>query len=47
MGSIIGVVMIDLKKTFDTVSHDISVKKLSNYDISNQCVKWNGSFLYI
>ena len=33
-GEYIGVVMLDLKKAFDTVSHDILVKKLSNYDIS-------------
>ena len=37
--------MLDLKKAFDTVSHDILVKKLSNYDISQQCVKWIGSYL--
>ena len=33
-GEYIGVVMLDLKKAFDTVSHDILVIKLSNYDIS-------------
>ena len=44
-GEYIGVVMLDLKKAFDTVSHDILVKKLSNYDISQQCVKWIGSYL--
>ena len=37
--------MLDLKKAFDTVSHDILVKKLSNYDISQQCVKWIGGYL--
>ena len=33
------------KGEYDTVSHDILVIKLSNYDISQQCVKWIGSYL--
>ena len=41
----VGVVMLDLKKAFDTVSHNILVNKLRNYDISKHCVEWFKSYL--
>ena len=37
--------MLDLKKAFDTVSHNILVNKLRNYDISKHCVEWFKSYL--
>ena len=38
-------VFIDLSKTFDTVDHDIMLKKLENYGISGTHVQWFRNYL--
>ena len=38
-------VFIDLKKTFDTVDHDILAKKLYLYGVRNTELKWFQSYL--
>ena len=44
-GLINGVVFLDLKKAFDTVEHDILIKKLEFYGIKNTTFRW--SILYL
>jgi hypothetical protein len=41
-----GVVFLDLKKAFDTVSHDILLKKLAYYNLSATSVKFFQSYLF-
>ena len=38
-------VFIDLSKTFDTVDHNILLKKISLYEIKNNSLKWFSSYL--
>jgi len=35
----------DLQKAFDTVDHDILVKKLNNYDIRGKMLDWFTNYL--
>ena len=44
-GDLIGVVMIDLKKAFDTVDHAILLKKLRMYGLDDSAVKWFENYL--
>ena len=44
-GLINGVVFLDLKKAFDTVDHDIPIKKLEFYGIKNNTLCWFISYL--
>ena len=44
-GLINGVVFLDLKKAFDTVDHDIPIKKLEFYGIKNNTLHWLISYL--
>ena len=43
-GNIVGLVMIDLKKAFDTVDHCILLEKLEKYGFSELTLKWFKSY---
>ena len=40
-----GMILIDLQKVFDTINHDILLKKLGIIGFSNHIVKWFQSYL--
>ncbi len=44
-GLLTGVVLLDLKKAFDTVDHNVLLKKLSKYGIGDRAVSWFASYL--
>ena len=44
-GNLIGLCMLDLKKAFDTVNHEIFLDKLKLYRISKYCIQWFRSYL--
>jgi len=37
--------MLDLKKAFDTVNHDILIEKLRQYQLDDKCIKWFQNYL--
>ena len=39
-GLVTGLILIDLQKAFDTINHDILLKKLSIISFSDHTVKW-------
>ncbi len=41
----VGAVFLDLKKAFDTVNHNISMSKITKYNISKQSLLWFDSYL--
>ena len=44
-GLVTGMILIDLQKVFDTINHDILLKKLSIIGFSDHTVKWFQSYL--
>ena len=44
-GNLIGLCLLDLKKAFDTVNHEIFLDKLKLYGISKYCIQWFRSYL--
>ena len=44
-GQINGVIFIDLKKVFDTIDHNIIIRKLSSYGVDQKALRWFQSYL--
>ena len=42
---IVGVVMVDFKKAFDLVDHNLLIDKLKHYRLSDTTIKWFSSYL--
>lgn len=45
VGKIIGCVLVDFRKAFDLVDHNILLKKLECYKCNETCLKWFESYL--
>ena len=41
----VGVVMVDFKKAFDLVDHNLLINKLKHYRLSDETIKWVSSYL--
>ena len=39
-------ILIDLQKAFDTINHEILLKKLEAIGFSDKCIRWFWSYLY-
>ena len=44
-GLLTGMILIDLQKAFDTINHDILLKKMASLRFSNHSIKWFQSYL--
>ena len=44
-GCYVGIVMLDLKKAFDTVNHNILINKLHAYGMASNVIKWFSNYL--
>ena len=43
---VIGCVMVDFRKAFDLIDHQILLKKLKSYKCSDTCLSWFRSYLF-
>ena len=44
-GQLTAAVSLDLTKAFDTVNHELLVKKLSSFGLANESIMWFQSYL--
>ena len=44
-GLLTGMILIDLQKAFDTINHDILLRKMASLGFSNHSIKWFQSYL--
>ena len=44
-GNVVGCVIVDFRKAFDLVDHQILLKKLQCYRRNGSCLSWFGSYL--
>ena len=44
-GILTGMILIDFQKAFDTINHDILLKKMASQGFSNHSIKWFQSYL--
>ena len=44
-GLMTGMILIDLQKAFDTIDHEILIKKMPYLGFSNQSIKWFQSYI--
>ena len=44
-GQLTAAVSLDLTKPFDTMNHELLVKKLSSFDLANESIMWFQSYL--
>ena len=44
-GLMTGMILVDLQKAFDTIDHDILLKKVSAIGFSNHTIGWFKSYL--
>ena len=45
-GLLTGMILIDLQKAFDTINHEILLKKLEAIAFLDKCIRWVWSYLY-
>ena len=45
-GLLSGKILIDLQKAFDTINHEILLKKLEAIGFPDKCIRWFRSYLY-
>ena len=45
-GLLTGMILIDLQKAFDTINHDIPLRKMASLGFSNDSINWLQSYLF-
>ena len=44
-GLLTGMILTDLQKSFDTINHEVLLKKPEAIGLSDQCIRWFWSYL--